>query len=159
MFSTCISARTHAHTSDHGLFQPITSNPTVVYGLTGVKNAFVKGLSLHFQLQLNTLRILRPHRSKPKGLKSGERGPMRCWALPWNLRVCGHFSPCLVWGTHSWSFFKAFGICPVHNTCSKVSQINIPECADTFQCASVRKASHQLQTEACTMYGTVHHRQ
>jgi len=43
---------------------------------------------------------------------------------------------------------------PCTYTCTKVSQMNTPECADTLQCGSIRKAGYQLQTKACTVYGT-----
>jgi len=63
--STCITA--HMNTSDHELSHPFEGPAAVANGLTYMKNACVKCLSLHFQLQLNTLRRL--YVSKRKNLK------------------------------------------------------------------------------------------
>jgi len=55
------------NTSDHELSHPFEGPGAVANGLTGMKNACVKYLSLHFQLELNTLGRL--NISKRKNLK------------------------------------------------------------------------------------------
>ena len=57
MSSACISAL--MDTSDQGLLHTFKGLGAVENGLTGIKDMFMK--SLHFQLQLNTIKFL----SKP----------------------------------------------------------------------------------------------
>jgi hypothetical protein len=57
--------------SDHELSYPFEGPGAVANGLTGMKNAFMKCLSLHFQLELNTLGLLKV--SKRKNLKDWVR--------------------------------------------------------------------------------------
>jgi hypothetical protein len=78
------------NTSDNELSHRFEGPGAAANGLTCTKNAYVKCLPLHFQLELNTLDVLNvSKRKKSKGLSSSE-----CWCHATGVALPIH----LTWG-------------------------------------------------------------